>query len=122
MLNAIFIQGRLVKDVEVKQTQNGKSIAIFCIACQRNYKNSNGDYDTDFVDCTAYGTTCDFVSKYFHKGDMILASGELNLRLYEDKNGTKHKVSVVNVSKVHFTGEKRSSGSDEIYEVGDTPF
>lgn len=123
MLNLMILQGRLVKDVEARQLPNGKSVAVFCIACQRNYKNANGDYDTDFIDCTAYGNTGDFVAKYFHKGDMILANGELNLRIYEDKNGTKHKVAVVNVGKCYFTGDKKNnSGNDEPYEVGETPY
>ena len=121
MLNAVFIQGRLVKNVEMKEG-NGKAFAVFCVACQRNFKNAKGEYDTDFVDCVAYGATGDFINKYFHKGDMILVSGELNLRIYEDKNGTKHKVAVINVNKAHFTGEKKNAANDEPYEVGGTPY
>ena len=107
MLNQITIQGRMAKDAEDKMLNSGKVMTTFCVAVQRNYKNSEGKYDADFIDCVAYGKTGEFIGKYFHKGDFILLSGELQIRTYDDKNGVKHKVSVINTGKVYFLGDNR---------------
>ena len=102
MLNQITIQGRMAKDAEDKMLNSGKVMTTFCVAVQRNYKNNEGKYDADFIDCVAYGKTGEFIGKYFHKGDFILLSGELQIRTYDDKNGVKHKVSVVNTANAYF--------------------
>ena len=114
MLNQVTIQGNLTRDCEVKTLNNGTKITIFCVAVQRNFKDAAGQYQTDFIDCMSFEKT-DFISKYFHKGDSIIVTGELQTRTYDDKNGVKHKVTTINVSKAFFAGGKkndnRTSGS-----------
>lgn len=114
MLNQVTIQGNLTRDCEVKTLNNGTKITIFCVAVQRNFKDAAGQYQTDFIDCMSFEKT-DFISKYFHKGDSIIVTGELQTRTYDDKNGVKHKVTTINVSKAFFAGgkknENRTSGS-----------
>ena len=123
MLNQITIQGRMAKDAEDKMLNNGKVITTFCVAVQRNYKNSEGKYDTDFVDCVAYDKIGEFIGKNFHRGDMILLTGELQLRTYDDKNGVKHKVSVVVVGKTFFVGSKpNSNGNAGSEDISETPY
>lgn len=121
MLNSITIQGRLVKDAEDKLLNSGKVITNFCVAVQRNYKNSKGEYDADYIDCLAFDKVGEHIAKYFHKGDMILVTGELQTKIYEDKNGVKHKVSMINVAKSFFAGEKKSGSkaSDNTASVSD---
>ena len=108
MLNQITIQGRMTREAEVKNTPSGKTVTVFCVAVQRNYKNAEGKYESDFIDCVAYDRTGEFIRQYFHKGEMILLNGELTTRTYEDKNGTKHKVASIIVSKTYFTGNNES--------------
>ena len=114
MLNSTVLQGRMAADCEVKNTPNGALVTNFAVAVQRNFKNNQGQYDTDFIDCVSFEKT-PFISKYFHKGDSIIVTGELQTRTYDDKNGVKHKVTTINVSKAFFAGGKkndnRSSGS-----------
>lgn len=106
MLNVCIVLGRIVNDLEVRQTQSGVACLQFTVAVERNFKNSNGEYDTDFISCVAWRETCEFIAKYFSKGKMIAVEGQLRSRTYEDKNGTKHYITEVYVDSASFTGEK----------------
>ena len=108
MLNTIVIQGRLAADCEVKNTPNGALATNFAIAVQRNFKNTNGQYDTDFIDCVSFEKT-PFISKYFHKGDSIIVTGELQTRIWTDDNGKKRKSYIVNVAKAYFGLDSKAS-------------
>ena len=108
MLNTIILQGRLAADCDVKNTPNGALATNFSVAVQRNFKNNVGQYDTDFIDCVSFEKT-PFISKYFHKGDSIIVTGELQTRIWTDDNGKKHKSYTVNVSKAHFGIENKGS-------------
>ena len=66
-----------------------------------NFKNNQGQYDTDFIDCVSFEKT-PFISKYFHKGDSIIVTGELQTRIWTDDNGKKRKSYIVNVAKAYF--------------------
>ena len=129
-LNYVVAQGKLVRDAEAKPTSTGKNLTVFCIACQRNYKNSQGKYDADFIDCVAYDKTGDVIRKYFSKGSEIIVSGEFTTNTYEDKNGTKHKVASIVVNKVYFCGSKQNSNTqaaqptsaEPIEESSELPF
>ena len=108
MLNQITLQGRLAADCEVKNTPNGALATNFAVAVQRNFKNNQGQYDTDFIDCVSFEKT-PFISKYFHKGDSIIVTGELQTRIWTDDNGKKHKSYTVNVSKAYFGIENKGN-------------
>ena len=71
MLNQIVLVGRLVKKPELKLTENGKKTSIITLAVPRNYKNINGEYDTDFLDCTLWTTVAENTSEYCQTGDML---------------------------------------------------
>ena len=90
------------------QLSNGNFITTFCLACQRNYKDSNGQYAADFIDCVAFGTTGEMIGKYFKKGNEVIVSGEMQTRTYDDRNGVKHKVSVVKVDKFFFESRPKT--------------
>lgn len=111
MLNRVIIMGRITHDLEVRQTPSGVSALTFSVAVDRNFKNQNGEYDTDFITCVAWKHTAEFIGKYFAKGRMIALEGNLRTRTYEDKNGTKHYVTEVYVDAASFTGEKNSQGA-----------
>lgn len=102
-LNYITLQGKLTKDIELKTASNGKTYTIFSIAVQRNYKNQQGKYDADFVDCIASEKIAEHIAKYFHKGSEIIVCGELQTRMYDDQNGQKRKSVLVNINKTYFT-------------------
>ena len=108
MLNKIVIMGRLTSDPEIRQTGSGKNVANFSVAVDRDFKNQNGERETDFIDCVAWGSTGDFVGKYFAKGSMIAVSGRLQVRNWEDNNGNKRKSAEIVAEIVYFGGSKQS--------------
>lgn len=131
MLNTIVLQGRMAADCEVKNTPNGALVTNFAVAVQRNFKNNQGQYDTDFIDCVSFEKT-PFISKYFHKGDSIIVTGELQTRIWTDDNGKKRKSYIVNVAKAYFgldgkaskpiTQAAQSVAPAEYEESGELPF
>ena len=106
-LNHIVIQGRLTKDPEIKTTNNGTTLANFTVACDRDYQ-SGTEKQTDFVECIAFKSTASFVERYFRKGQMILVSGRLQSRKWEDRNGNSRTSWEVLVNDVNFCGDKKS--------------
>lgn len=81
MLNHIIIMGRLVRDPELRYTQSQVPVASFTIACDRNFTNrDSGEKQTDFIDCVAWRSTAEFISKYFFKGSMAVVEGRLQVR------------------------------------------
>ena len=108
-MNNVTIVGNLVRDAELRETQSGKSVASFTIAAQRNFKNANGEYQADFIPCVAWGSTADFISKYFKKGSKIGVVGNIQTRDYENKDGNKVYVVEVNVSQAEFVESKNTN-------------
>ena len=67
MLNQIVIVGRLVKNPELKETEKGKKVTNITLAVPRNYKNINGEYDTDFIDCILWTGVAENTAEYCNK-------------------------------------------------------
>lgn len=110
MLNTVIIMGKITKNLELKTTPSGNSVCAFTVAVDRGYVKQGEERQSDFIDCVAWGKTAEFVSKFFDKGRMIAVTGELRSRVYEDKNGTKHYITEVNVRDASFTGEAKQEG------------
>ena len=89
MLNKIFLMGRLTRDPELRRTQSGTAVASFALAVDRDYKDQDGQRETDFVDIVAWRSTAEFVSKYFSKGRMAVVEGRLQVRSWTDKDGAR---------------------------------
>ena len=128
MLNRTCLQGRLTKDVEIRNTSNQTAVASFTIACDRAFKNGQGETETDFINCVAWRQTATFLSRYFRKGDMVLLSGKLQTRSYDDRNGNKVFVTEVVVDEVNFCGsqakreENRDTAPTDYDEDDPVPF
>ena len=75
MLNKIIIMGRLTRDPELRHTQSGTAVASFSLAVDRDFKNQNGEKETDFIDVVAWRNSAEFVSRYFAKGRMAVVEG-----------------------------------------------
>lgn len=107
MLNHITIQGRICNDIELRRTGSGKAVASFTLAVERDFK-TNGEKETDFIDCVAWGSTGEFVNTYFAKGRMAVVSGRLQIRTWNDKDGNKRKNAEVNADNVYFGDSKNN--------------
>lgn len=112
MLNKIFIMGRLTRDPELRRTQNGTAVTSFTLAVDRDFKNADGTKDTDFIDVVAWRNTAEFVSKYFSKGRIIVVSGSLQSRKWQDRNGQNRISWEVIADNVYFGDSKRDSAGD----------
>lgn len=100
-MNKTELSGNLVKDVEVKQTSNNKSVGRSTIAVRRNFKNQEGKYDSDFFNLVFWGKQCDYVSQYAKKGTKIEVAGRLETGSYDDKDGKKCYTTDVVVEEVN---------------------
>ena len=100
MVNQIVLVGRIARTPETRITENGKKMATLTLAVPRNYKNSNGEYDTDFLDCTLWSAVAESTSEYCETGDMIGIKGRLQTRVVETPEGTKRKKTEIIAEKV----------------------
>ena len=111
MLNHIVIMGRLTRDPELRTTQAGVSVTSFTVAVDRDFGGRDGgERQTDFIDCVAWRQTGEFVSKYFHKGSMIVVSGRLQSRKWQDREGNNRTSWEINADNVYFGESRRDSG------------
>ena len=109
MLNHITIMGRLTRDPELRRTGSGIAVASFTVAVDRDFGGRDGgEKETDFIDCVAWRQTGEFVSKYFTKGRMIVVSGRLQIRSWNDKEGNKRRTAEVVADNVYFGESKRN--------------
>ena len=106
MLNQSIIVGRLIKDPELKETDNGNKVANIILAVNRSYKNSDGDYDTDYIPCVLWKGTAERTVQYCKKGDLVGVKGTLQSRVYDKEDGTRQYVIEIVVDKVTFISTK----------------
>ena len=112
MLNHIVIMGRLTRDPELRTTQGGVNVASFSVAVERDFgSRDGGERQTDFIDCVAWRQTGEFVSRYFRKGSMIVVSGRLQSRKWQDRDGNNRTNWEISADNVYF-GEGRRDGGD----------
>jgi len=113
-MNKVILKGRLTADPELRQTQSGISSCRFTLAVDRKFADkSTGERQADFVSCTAWRSTAEFVSRYFTKGSMILVEGALRTGSYTDKNHSDvtHYTTDVFVDNVEFCESKKKDNS-----------
>lgn len=113
MINRTIITGRLVKNIEIRYTQNNVAITQFTLAVTRKFKNQNGEYESDFINCVAYKSTAELLSKYTGKGDLIGIEGRIQTRNYENQEGKKVYVTEVIVESVDFLASKKEEKPKE---------
>ena len=108
MLNQIVCVGRLVNDVE-RTEGNGIERATLTLAVPRSYKNEDGIYETDFVDCIVWNPIATNVAEYCHKGDLVGIKGRIQTEIIEDEEGNKKKITNVIAEKVTFLSSKSNN-------------
>lgn len=96
MMNRVILVGRLTKKIELRYTTSNKAVAQFSLAVNREFKNKNGEYETDFINCELWGKQAETISKYTQKGDLIAIAGSLRIEKYKDSEGnTKSRTYVI---------------------------
>lgn len=106
-MNITILTGRLTRDPEVKTTGNNKTVLSFSLAVDRGDK----DRTTDFIDCVAWGSTADFIGKWFSKGSPLSIIGKVQTRTYE-KDGQNIKRTEILVDKAEFTPKTNNASNN----------
>ena len=91
-MNKVLLTGRLTKDIELRQTNSGKSVVQTSIAVKREFKE-NGEYNTDFINVVVWGASADFLKSYAKKGDLIEVVGRWQVRNYQDSQGLNRQAN-----------------------------
>lgn len=112
-MNKCTLVGRLTKDPEIRYSQgeNATATARFSVAVSRRFKNAEGNYDADFINCVAFGKTAEFLEKYFKKGMAIGLTGHIQTGSYTNKDGQKVYTTDVIVEETEFVESKNASGN-----------
>lgn len=105
-MNKAILVGNLTRDPEQRTTSSGIAVTSFTVAVRRRYKDADGNYQADFINCVAWRSTAEFVAKYFTKGSRIGVVGTIQTRTYNDQNGNKRYVTGVVADEVEFAGSK----------------
>ena len=112
-MNQVILTGRLVKDPELHYSSEGIGVTSFHLAVKRNYKNSDGTYEADFVPCVSFRKTAENIASYCEKGNLVALSGRLQTRSYENKDKIKFYVTEVVVDTIEFLQRKRTTEPKE---------
>jgi len=108
-MNKVELVGRLTKEPELKLTQNQTQFCNITIACDRPFKNANGQREADFINCVAWRETANFIQKYFHKGNRIGVTGSIQTRSYDDNDGTRRFITEVVIDGAEFVESAQST-------------
>lgn len=120
-MNKVILSGNLCQEIELKQTQNGKSVVTNCIAVQREYKNEQGEYESDFINLVIWGAQADYLSKYAHKGDRVELVGRWQVRKYTANDGTTRTVNECVVESIKAFSRQTKQESQQQYSAPTTP-
>ena len=106
-MNKVILSGNLCHEIELKQTQSGKSVVTNCVAVQREYKNDKGEYESDFINLVIWGAQADYLSRYANKGDRVELVGRWQIRKYTANDGTTRTVNECVVESIKAFSKKK---------------
>lgn len=120
MVNQIVLVGRIAKAPETRTSENGRKFATLTLAVPRNYKNANGEYDTDFLDCTLWSSVAESTSEYCKTGDMIGVKGRVQSRIVESPDGLRRRKTEIVAERVTFLTSNSSRRDNNVLEKEET--
>ena len=112
MLNQVVVVGRLTRDISVNKSENGVKVATISLAIPRTFKNNEGTYDTDFIDCVAFENIAENTSEYCTKGDIVGVRGRLQSRVVEKEDKKEYLMDFV-AEKVTFLSSHTKDETEE---------
>lgn len=121
-LNRVVLVGRLTKDPDLRYTQSGIAVANFTVACNRPFKDQNGEQQADFINCVVWRKPAENLAQYMSKGSQVGVDGRIQTRTYEGQDGKTVFVTEVVADSVQFLESKKSnnqqSGNAEQFNQG----
>ncbi len=107
MLNQTVLVGRLTSDPELHELEGGNKVASITLAVPRSYKNTDGEYDTDFIPCVLWKGVAESAAEYCHKGDLIGIRGRIESRKYKTEDDKTREKTEVIAEKLTFLSSKK---------------
>ena len=95
MINNVVLIGRLTRDVDLRYTSQNQAVGQFTLAVNRNFKNQNGEYDADFINCVIWGKSAENFANWTKKGNLVGITGRVQTRNYENQQGQRVYVTEV---------------------------
>lgn len=124
-MNRIIITGNLCADPERRETTSGIPCVNFRVGVRRDYKNAQGEYETDFLQCSTFRASAEYLAKYAHKGDKLAVEGKLHTRNYKAQDGSQRTLCEIVADNIEIMrgGEKRAQqgtqdGFEEVQDDG----
>lgn len=111
-MNKVVLLGRLTKDIEVRYTESGTAVGNLTLAVKRRIKNTDGEYESDFINCVCWKETAETMNKYLKKGDPVLVEGRIQTRSFEDKDGNKRYATEVVIEHMDFVSSKKEQTAE----------
>lgn len=112
MLNMVGLNGRITRNLELKQTSNNNSSLNITLAVERNFKDQNGQKQTDFISCKAFGKRAETIAQYCQKGDLISITGSIQTGSYQKQDGTKVYTTDVMVNEFSFIAKSQQANQN----------
>lgn len=117
-MNKVILVGNLCKDIELRYTINGNATISNTLAIKNDFKNANGEYDSEFVNVVFWKQNAEFLNKYAEKGNKLLVEGRLTTRSYDKQDGTKGYITEVMADKIEILNTKKKEiKSEETIEL-----
>ena len=113
MVNNVVLVGRLVRDVDLRQTSTGKEMTYFTLAVNRNFKNEQGEQAADFIGCVAFGKTAENMARFLRKGSLIALEGRISTRNFQGNDGKTVYITEVIADKVNFLESKKQGNNNQ---------
>ncbi|MFX3656393.1 single-stranded DNA-binding protein [Streptococcus suis] len=111
MINNVVLIGRLTRDVELRYTPNNVAVGAFTLAVNRNFKNTAGDREADFINCVIWNKQAENLANWTKKGHLIGITGRIQTRSYENQQGQRVYVTEV-VAESFQVLEKRDNAAN----------
>ncbi len=116
-MNKVILTGRLTREPESRMSQSNVEVSRFSLACQCDFVNRNGERETEFINCVAFGKLAGTINRYCHKGTMISITGRIRNSSYDAQDGTKRYTTDVVAEQMEFLSSKNNNGGSSNYEA-----
>ena len=118
MINNVVVVGRLTRAVDLRYTSNGTAYASFTLATDRDFKNQNGERETDFINCVMWRKPAENLANYTKKGSLIGVEGRIQTRNYDNQQGQRVYVTEVLAERFHFLESSKTANNDVLNNGG----
>ncbi|HIQ90729.1 MAG TPA: single-stranded DNA-binding protein [Candidatus Coprosoma intestinipullorum] len=112
-MNRVVLAGRLTADPEIRKSPNGNSVVRFSLAVNRKFKNANGQYEVDYINCVAFKGTADTINAYVSKGDMLIVEGRIQTSKYTRVDGSTAYSTDIAVDGITLVGGRKNTENSQ---------